>query len=254
MQRTTKQLVYGGSYLAAWGLIIFGIYTLTTQFVAPSCTDGIKNQTEEQVDCGGTCQSCALKLLVPVRFGMFSVAPVERGAVALLEIQNPNPAFGAARLSFDVGFYDAAGTELHTAHEESFIYPSEVRSRVILGLPAAAAQATSIRATSTVIRWVEAAQFEQPRVQVRDITNELVPNALRQTVQGIVKNDNAFDLASITIMATLTDDAGRVESASQTLVQDLIPGEERYFQIILPLPEGAAREVREPRLSVEALR
>jgi hypothetical protein len=153
-----------------------------------------------------------------------------------------------------VSFYDAAGAEIHTAHEESFIYPSEVRSRVVLGLPAAAATAASIRATSTVIRWLEAEQFEQPRVQVRDITTELVPNALRQTVQGVVKNDNAFDLASITIMAMLTGDDGAVESASQTLVQDLIPGEERYFQIILPLPEGAARQVREPRISVEALR
>ena len=61
--RLVKQLLYGGVLI----LIIAGAAVWIYRgaiFIAPTCSDGIQNQTEEGIDCGAICGiSCEQKYL-----------------------------------------------------------------------------------------------------------------------------------------------------------------------------------------------
>jgi hypothetical protein len=253
MTRLSKQLTYGSAYLLLWLLIGYGGYLGVRSAGAPTCFDNIKNQNEEAVDCGGLCQSCAIKQLLPVRFGPVSHAPMGGETMVFVELQNPNSAFGAERLMYALTFTDASGNVLYTQAEETFIYPSEVKPKIVLGIPVNPTQVSAVTATTTKIVWQPGEAFMAPRVQVREQEVELQPNSLKEFVRGIVKNDNSYNLSRVTIQAVITS-GSELLSASKTVVQDLTPGEERFFQIILPLPAGAPRAEITPRLIIEAER
>ena len=55
--KSRKQFFYGIIYLVIFGLIGAGIYFALTSKEA-TCFDGIQNQNEEGVDCGGSCNTC----------------------------------------------------------------------------------------------------------------------------------------------------------------------------------------------------
>ena len=66
MQRRIKKIVYG----VFWNALLLGIVILvyiTWLVPKPSCTDGIQNQNETGVDCGGSCTACSLKHLEQMR-------------------------------------------------------------------------------------------------------------------------------------------------------------------------------------------
>ena len=53
MPRILKQLVFGSGFLVVFGFIAFGAYYLWQ--AEATCSDQIKNQGEDAVDCGGPC-------------------------------------------------------------------------------------------------------------------------------------------------------------------------------------------------------
>jgi hypothetical protein len=65
-ERFFKQIVF--SILTV--VVIFFIGLITFQIVRPkpSCFDGIKNNTETGIDCGGKCQSCEIQTLTKLEY------------------------------------------------------------------------------------------------------------------------------------------------------------------------------------------
>jgi len=53
MSRGWKKFIYGVFFLAVFGLIVWGFYEIVLK-PTPTCFEQIKNQGEEDVDCGGT--------------------------------------------------------------------------------------------------------------------------------------------------------------------------------------------------------
>ncbi len=62
---------------------------------APTCFDGIKNQDEEEIDCGGSiCISCEIKTLKEVEVIWVQAIPLNQNLYDLAaKIRNPNPNF-----------------------------------------------------------------------------------------------------------------------------------------------------------------
>jgi hypothetical protein len=77
----------------------------------------------------------------------------------------------------------------------------------------------------------------------------------RAIITGIVQNDNAFVLHKVTLNGVLSDKANEILGVSKTVVQDLTPKEERFFQIVIPLATlPAGPEALNPRIFIEAER
>src|ERR1051325_1546720 len=102
MTRSLKKLLYGLLYIGLFLFIGFTFYSSTTA-PAPSCTNGIRDQGEEGIDCGGPCAiSCAILKLNPIRVidGPY-VFSAGGKTVLLAEAYNPNSDYGASVANYE---------------------------------------------------------------------------------------------------------------------------------------------------------
>jgi len=51
-----KRIIIIVVYLLLLALVVFGVYSFLK--AEETCLDGVKNQNEEEIDCGGVCKKC----------------------------------------------------------------------------------------------------------------------------------------------------------------------------------------------------
>lgn len=257
MSRRVKKLVYGGVYLAIFVLVIFLVYAAAVN-PDPSCFDKVLNQNEVEVDCGGVCGLCALKIVQPLQVARIETTMVANGyRIALVELRNPNTLLAAAEFPYTV--FAGLGESLWQIEDVATLYPGEIQYRVLINPKiVSSAQTVSVLpfeiATSSVA-WVGAEQAMKPATQVRELKTEFDEQSGILTVSGIMRNDNAFGLRQATLSAIVRNHPGEFVGGSRTLLRDLRPEEERFFQITTPLRAGLGiEEIAEPRIVIEAFR
>jgi hypothetical protein len=254
-----KQIVYGVVYLLFWCLVIFVGYRLTLKPPA-SCVDSILNRDEVEVDCGGEfCDSCELKRLAPIEFAqvLLLAGADETTTSAIVEVRNQNPAYGTARVSALVRFFDAAGSVLYTEALQMPVYPSELKYRLLVNVPVV--QSSVARAEVVLAEpyeWLSIAEFARPKTPLREVKVQYSSQSGgRATITGLVRNDNPFSLRRSTLSVMILDAAGEPVAISKTFVQDLISAEERFFKIDMPLPPNTDTTLLgEPRVVADAER
>lgn len=257
MTRTTKQVVYGSLYASFWLLCAFGFYALFLK-PAPSCTDGLRNQDEVEVDCGGQfCVSCEIKKLAP-----FQLLPVqllatsdEKKTTVVLEARNSNTTYGAEHFVYDLVI--SAKNPDRVAYTERIdmpMYPGELKYRVVVNAPVPYADITS--ATTTLVgvsAWRPVASFPKPRIPLKDFKTTIVGG--RAIVTGSIQNENPFVLRRVNISGFIDLPGKGAQTASKTIVNDLLVAEDRGFQIIIPLVgEIEADSTFEPRIVIDGER
>ncbi len=251
--RLLKQLIYGTFYLA----IIFGIgYFFYLPFSSPpSCFDGKLNQSETEIDCGGSCQPCELKRLKPISVSPIALLDAGEGRLSLtFELRNPNTNFGADYFSYTVNFYDAEGVLIDSIQRESFIYPGEIKTMVEAGLPINPAGILRAEAGLSDFSWESVQEFSLPAVQTRDIKIEVREAERRVIVSGLLVNQNSFKLSRAVISAVIASPAGIRLGASETLLQDIQAFEEREFTISIPNIDPAAVSREQIQIGTEVRR
>lgn len=254
MTRRNKQIAYGSFYLVLWVAIIYGFYAATLKPPA-SCFDNKLNQDEVEVDCGGAfCESCAIRHLSPLRVTGVTLVPAgtENTTSALVEMQNPNSAYGALSFHYRIEFWSAASTSLYVAEGDSFIYPSEVKQMALVSLPFSPSAAVSRSESISAIVWKSLEALSVPKLQTRDV--KLVFENGRVLITGILRNNSIFPLLTAAVNGYVQDSSQKIIGVSRTTLQDVVPNEERFFQIVVPLPVGADQATLQPRVSVEAKR
>lgn len=256
MNRTTKQVAYGAFYAAFWFVVLYGGYVLTLRAPA-SCVDGTRNRDEVEVDCGGAyCQSCDIKRLLPIEFGELQLLPSAAGTTALVEIRNPNAAYGVPRFDYTVQFIGANDAVLYSERDTTLVYPAEVKYRLAVNAPVAKRDIVrAVAVPSADYTWSSITAFARPKTPLRDVRMEYRAATDRMVVTGLVKNDNPFAIRRITLNALISDVDGVLVGISKTIVQDLIAAEERFFQIDVPLSEPVPVDMlASPRVTVDAER
>ncbi|MEK9179526.1 MAG: hypothetical protein AAB893_03605, partial [Patescibacteria group bacterium] len=101
-----RQATYLAIVLAFFGVIFVLVYLVFLRRPA-SCTDGLQNQTELGVDCGGVCEKvCAVEVspLIKEWARLFKIGEGKYDVAAL--IQNPNFNLGLKRLDYTFKIYD----------------------------------------------------------------------------------------------------------------------------------------------------
>jgi hypothetical protein len=91
----------------------------------PSCSDNIKNQNEEGVDCGGVCPKCD-NLEDDVTWESVEVIEIGNSQYSLVaRINNSNPTAGATSFKYSFNLYNSSGEVFRRVEGYDFIYPSE---------------------------------------------------------------------------------------------------------------------------------
>ena len=230
-----KQAVYGIIYLVVLGVIVAGIYFLFLKAPA-SCFDGIQNEGEQGVDCGGPCaQICTSEVQPIMALGAVEVfTPVAGHATALVQVENANSGFAASSFDYAITFYGSDGSNVAVVNGTSFAYAAETKYIIVPNEPVLA---TSTRADITVsdVQWVPSSQLGLlPQFAFTNVVNVAGTNGYA-TVNGNITDRDISPFKNIIIIAIFKSAAGMPVGASQTELDSLAPNATQSFSISYPL-------------------
>lgn len=106
-----RKFIYGGSIIAVILLIIFSVF-FSIFYKAPTCTDGIRNGGEQDVDCGGKCIKLCQSAFLPakIKWGGGKYEKIADGLYNVASyIINPNTGGAAVNVPYKFTLYDEAG-------------------------------------------------------------------------------------------------------------------------------------------------
>jgi hypothetical protein len=239
--RAVKFFIFGSLYLALFAGVGYLAYRLLF-FSYGTCFDNRQNQGESGVDCGGPCVSCEVKALRPIEVLGTELAAAGSGRTSvLISFKNPNTSHGAARFTYELTIFDAAGATLAVSERQSFLYAGEIRSVVEAGVPTGSGSAARATVSAEVTAWLPVASFPQPRVEVRNVRAAPGASDGTVTVSGILANREASRLSRVGIHVAIRDRTSPLlVGLSRTLLEDIGPFEERLFTATVPVNDFAA--------------
>ncbi|MEW5805705.1 MAG: FxLYD domain-containing protein [Patescibacteria group bacterium] len=238
MKRFLKQFVIAAIYL----LIFSGIGLLAWNiFYTPTCFDGIKNQGEEEVDCGGPCQSCEIKTLsYPIVLRKFFLLDPEGNAFdAAIQLKNPNLNWGLKSFDYQIDFKDVSGYVLPgSLYGKSFLMPNAGQWLMETAKFAPAeTREIELKINTSTIEWSKIRPYvAENEFVIRDQQFKLLspPASGYAEATGAIENKSSFNVNDVEIQAVLYDKDKRLISFGRTTIFSLRQGEVREFRIFWP--------------------
>ncbi len=216
-------------------LIIGGIYSKFRH--VPTCTDGMKNQNEEGVDCGGVCQNDCGIVAQKLTVGKMGVVPsgISGKYDFYVQITNPNATFGDKNFYYTLNLKDASGNVMVARKGSNFILPGE-RKYVIENNIESSSAPSSIDFVIESSDWVEFnSYYEKPNLQIVNKNyNEISGGSGFSEASGLLKNTTSFDFSLIKVEVLLEDSAGNILAINSTQMNTVSSGEQRDFKVSWP--------------------
>ncbi|MBI3305172.1 hypothetical protein HYZ80_02540 [Candidatus Parcubacteria bacterium] len=250
-RRLFKRLVIGGVYLLVFALIGWGAYAAWFK-PAATCFDKIKNQREEDVDCGGPCDSCGKRTVKPLEILTKQSLLVRPGAYDLaVRLRNPNQLYGAESFRYTVRWRNGAGALTAERVGTSYILPHGTRSVLIQNVPLTE-PAAAIEVAISDYNWVRLKDYQdEPRFLIRAPSfTKVAPGELGFAfASAVVVNKSGFDFQAVDVNILVLDARGQVLAVSRTVQNAFRNDAERSFRVSWPEPFAGEPE----RIEVEAL-
>lgn len=220
-------------------VIIIGVPTAYWYFTIPAtCSDGIQNQGETDIDKGGPCLTLDPRTLSPHAVLWARSFKVRDGTyTAAAAIQNPNQNAGVASVSYQISLYDSGNVLVAEREGITFIMPGAVtpvlESRIDTGNRIVA---------HTYFQFTEPLVWERMRnsasvlsVSGKQLTDiETTPRLL-----AIAQNSAVTDVIAPSFIAVIYDGAGNAFAASETQLNRLNAGVSSDIVFTWPAPFGA---------------
>lgn len=240
MRRLLKQLFFAAIFFGIVGgftyLLVFKV------LYPPSCTDKIKNQGEEGVDCGGPCAPCEIKLLsAPIIRSVVYFVDAKKSTVDLAaEIKNPNALWGTAEIRYQFILLGEGDAILTRVRGTTYLLPGEARWVMELAkFSPGTIRDVKFEVQKEEIPWQKLKPFAKDvSVKIENpVFKKFAPPAIGfAEVRGSVANASSFTLAEAEVDAVLFDSLNRVVAVGKTVLGALGPGTRAPFRIFWPLP------------------
>ena len=224
-------------YLLIFSLIGFLIYLRYKP--KPNCFDNVKNQNEENVDCGGVCaKQCPLVASADIRVD--EAGYVESGTNGMYDlyavITNPNNLFGSSKFDYKFDIKNSAGMVIASKTGTSFILPGESKYVIENNIGANEIPGSVDCSVSNPV-WVEfnSDYLQKPELKVVDKEYNAITSGVGfSEAKGLVKNESPFDFTEIKVEIILKDIDGRVVALNSTQMGAVRSGENRDFRVFWP--------------------
>ncbi len=236
-----RRMQYGGG-VAVFFIALFTAFYYAYLFEPASCFDGIQNQGEEGVDCGGPCVRICTASVEPPRIEWVQAFEIGSGQYnAAAYVTNPNVTAGTPELSYTFLFYDERD-QLIKERAGSTELPPNVTIPIFQGR----IDSRSRTIGRTEIR-IESADLWLPVVRGRDqfavLQTELLGAETQPRLNANIQNrDPAATAERVDLVATIFDSLGNPLTSSATFVENLSPNETRSTFFTWPNP--IARTIR----------
>lgn len=236
MHRFLKQFIYGFLYLAVLALIGGGLYiALVTP--APTCADGIKNQDETEIDCGGVCDSCELKhanLLVRDSY-IFSAG--DNTATVAVRIENPMQNYSASSFDYTATLMSAFGVPLGTVSGNASLAAKTDKFIVMTNINHDARDIDHVVFMPERIVWkLYAADKEFALAAGEKFATSISGNTIK--ADGTLINNGSIFAPKLLIFATVFNEKNVPIAASKTKIDGVPAFGSAPFTVFFPLGNG----------------
>jgi len=250
--RDTKRTIAAIIFLTLVVGVIFMVTRPGEQPVA-SCFDGIRNQGEEDVDCGGPCQACRPEPEVLVVSDIAMIPAENRRFDVAFKITNPNLDFGASSIQYTIETKTVSGQVVEIRKGEAFIAP-----RLVDGTIRAAAgekwviehgvrgeSGGDVSVSLGDIMWEGTTEtFRYPDLAVINRSYSVLPSGLEfSEAKGVVKNDSPYNFDLIEMVVLLFGEDDRLLAVRRTETRTIKSGERREFRVSWRFPIESVRSV-----------
>jgi hypothetical protein len=205
---------------------------------APSCFDGIKNQDEKNIDCGGICEkNCLLvtKENLVVRYAGHVESGIANKYDVYGKVANPNNQLGSNKFNYEFKIKNAAGdivakrsgTSFILSGDEKYVIETNVETEDI---------PVSVELEIGNTEWIEDDSYlEKPTLKiVNKDYSEISSGVNFSEATGLLKNESQFDFSSIKLRILLKDKTGEIIAINSTQISTVKAGENRGFRVVWP--------------------
>ncbi len=203
-----------------------------------SCFDGIQNQNEQGIDCGGVCQKECNEIkaqnLVVGKTGL--VPSGIRGKYDFYaQIFNPNAVFGSKKFNYKLELKDSSGKIIVSKSGSNFILPGE-RKYIIVDNIEILDKHVSTNFKIIDSDWIEFNNYyASPNVEIVNKNySEVSEGTNFSRAKGLLKNDSPYDFNLIKIEVILKNTNGKILALNSTEMKTVNSGEQRDFTLFWP--------------------
>lgn len=193
--------------------------SIATFYKAPSCSDGVQNQDETGIDCGGSCAYlCRDQQQPPTVLFTKAIQNGERRVDVIAVIENKNGIAAAKSVPYRVTLY---GADQSLIQEITGVFDLPPGRSVPVFIPGiASGKQTIVHAFLTI----EASSLKWFPMET---DSRIVPNVsgTRQTgtpssprIEAVLTNSSAGALTDVKVIVLVRNDTGDVIAASTTIV------------------------------------
>jgi hypothetical protein len=207
-------------------LIVIGIAAVATAFLVgkepvPTCMDGVMNQDEEGVDCGGSCAYLCAADVAPPSVSFVRAVPSGSRTDVIAYVANRNAQAAVRGARYTVELYGADRGFIASKEGVIDLPPGSAVPVFVPGLAegVVAGQAFLAFDDASLAWYRETRTASAPRVEEARVEEGSAPRAT-----ALVRNPSATPMDDIALVATVFDAAGTPIAASQTLLRGLAPG------------------------------
>lgn len=249
--RTTKQILYGAFFLtffAATALWFYAVFVIPT----PTCFDNVKNQREEDIDCGGPCLSCSVKdldLIVREK----AVVPIESlsRTTFFAQLENPSVDFWAKKFDYSLRIYNSLGIVIRTFKGSSYVNPGGTREIAYIAEDFDPRDARLFDFEVANEEWASIEDYNDSGIRVtrRGIEDQ----SGKIVVSGSVRNGSSDPISLLKIGAVFESETGKFADVSTTVIENFEALSAREFEIIL-LSGGKNIDLSRVKIFTEVLK
>lgn len=216
-----RKLIYGTIVIVS-ALVIVGIPLFLFFYKSPTCSDGVKNQNEKGVDCGGACiKICPSDISSPIILWQraFQVAPGVYNAVAY--IQNPNILSRVDNVGYVFRLYDKDNAMITQKTGRTFLSANQTFAVFEAGIRTGARipVRTSFEFTEAPYWSQNPANYKDPAVVAENVT--LTNDLISPRIDASIRNLSLNAIKTIGVVAIIYDAEDNAIAASRTVVENL---------------------------------
>lgn len=201
------------------------IVSIATIYKAPSCTDGVENQGEAGIDCGGPCSYLCAELLQPptVLFTKAFTDTTTGRTVVVASIENKNSGVAARDVPYRIIVYGVNQSLIQTVSGTFDLSPSATAIVFIPGILSGKQTVVSafFDLDPSSIKWFTLAS--DPRI-VPGVSNTIQGGSVdAPRIEAILTNESVSTLTNVRVVVLVRNAQKAVIAASQTIVPVIRP-------------------------------
>jgi len=229
--RLRRQLTIGTIFFIFIGIIIISIFV--SQKTVGTCYDGILNQNEENIDCGGSCSACIDIYFNDIEVLSSDILFFDGKYDVFAQIKNPNSGYGTGDLRYSFKFYDQEGNFMSEKKGKSHILAGETKYILKSNLDIDPIPAF-IKFEIESVDWKEQVRstIKLPIFSKKYESVTIPGSSVVSQVTGVIENQTNYSFVDVDIVVILFDNNEKQIAINQTKIDNLRAAERR--DIVIP--------------------